>query len=154
MKHIRLYEDFDDLLGDLGTIGFVPEFKYGKDFGIGPELKEQASISEGSDLYFTKDMISSLQRLGVLDEPVDKEEQIYSIDPRMYINPKSWTVQDGIFGGIRPSGDGKTFVLTVRKSPNTQINLDLAKPSIITSFILNLEKKANSMGTFKILIDR
>lgn len=153
MEHIILYENFDDLLGDLEDLGFVPEFKYGKDFGIGPELKGQASISEGNDLYFTKDMISSLQRLGVLDEPVDKQEQIYSIHPRMYINPKIWAV-DGIFGGIRPSGDGKTFVLTVRKSPSSQINLDLAKPSIITSFILNLEKKAKSMGTFKILIDR
>jgi hypothetical protein len=153
MKHLNEFDefdpkDFDDMMVDLEEMGFKKKFKYGEDFGFGPEMKKMYQVEDYQKdpakypVYMKTPMVLSLERFGVLGEPTDREELIFPVDSRMY-------GMYGYFGALWPDEDHPGLhKLTARRDGREPSYLRREDP--MQGFLEELVKKSKESGKFEI----
>jgi len=82
MRHIKIYEEYSDdelkdLMGDLESIGHKHRWQFGKDFGLGVNMRGgdvtgKSLFYQGqlSTLFFTPEAVQFLEKVGYLKPPV------------------------------------------------------------------------------------
>lgn len=159
MRHLNEFDEFnpDDFseedFKDLHNLGFKKKFVYGKDFGLTPQFGRSSIPGKKPHLYMSPDMVHTLEAEGILPEPNDKDEKIYSVPSQLYRSNKHYSSRGEYFGGLWPDDEFKSYKLTVRDAKKTgginPLNHDI---DLVNVFITNIKDLGEKSGNFEVTI--